>query len=176
MRAWGRPDPGLAGEKRLHYLNSLFAQEARRFFETTCSAKTWVRSMLSSRPFPDVATVFTSAEEAFGNLREEDWLEAFAGHPRIGERGDDVENREQAGASTATDALVAELEEVNRLYEDKFGFIYIVYASGKTAKEMLEIARQRVSNTREEEIPRASEQQKAITETRLRRMLCQVSD
>lgn len=175
LRAWGRPDRELAGEKRLHYLNSLFDQEARNFFDSACSAKTWVRSMLSSRPFPNVATVFTSAGEAFANLREEDWLEAFAGHPRIGERGDDVENREQAGVSTATDALVAELEDVNRLYEEKFGFIYIVYASGKTAEEMLEVARQRLSNTREDEIPEASEQQKAITETRLRRMLCQVS-
>lgn len=175
LRAWGRPDRELAGEKRLHYLNSLFDQEARHFFDSACSAKTWVRSMLSSRPFPDVATVFTSTVEAFANLREEDWLEAFTGHPRIGERGDDVENREQAGVSTATDALVAELEDVNRLYEEKFGFIYIVYASGKTAEEMLEIARQRLSSTREDEIPRAAEQQKAITETRLRRMLCQVS-
>ena len=175
LRAWGRPDRELAGEKRLHYLNSLFDQEARRFFDTACSAKTWVRSMLSSRPFPDVAAVFTSVGEAFSNLSEEDWLEAFAGHARIGERGDDVENREQAGASTAADALLAELEDVNRLYEDKFGFIYIVYASGKTAEEMLDIAQQRVSNTREEEISRASEQQRAITETRLQRMLCQES-
>jgi OHCU decarboxylase len=105
-------------------------------------------------------------------MEEADWLEAFAAHPRIGERGDRVADREQAATADADDQLMAELAAVNRAYEESMGFTYIVYATGKTAAEMLEIARGRMANTREDEIANAAAEQKAITRTRLRRMLC----
>jgi allantoicase len=173
LRALGRPDSGEAGAMRILYLNSLFDKEAQRFFNTACGSNRWSEIMVSSRPYTDVDAVESAADEAFAGLGEEDWLEAFAAHPRIGESGDVVANREQAAASDALWEVQAKLLALNEEYEDEFGFIYIVYATGKTAEEMLEIARDRLTNTRAREIEVAAEQQKAITETRLRRMLCQ---
>ena len=100
-------------------------------------------------------------------------MEAFASHPRIGERGDETSSREQAGVDGAGRALLRELADVNTRYEEKHGFTYIVHASGKSAGEMLEIAKGRLDNTRDEELAIAAAEQRAITATRLGRMLCQ---
>ena len=106
---------------------------------------------------------------------EADWLEAFAGHPRIGEKGDATANREQEGTSSASAQTLSDLAEANRAYEEKFGFTYIVFATGKSATEMLETAQQRLGSDRGREIETAAKEQRAITETRLRRMLCDES-
>ena len=116
--------------------------------------------------------MLAAAGVAFDALGESDWLEAFAGHPRIGERGDRQADREQSGTADAEGSLLTALAEANKEYESTHGFTYIVYASGKTAQEMLDIARSRLGNTRDEEIVNAATEQRAITETRLRRMLC----
>jgi allantoicase len=128
--------------------------------------------MMASRPYRDVETVLARATASFEALSAEDWLEAFAAHPRIGERGDRVANREQSGTAAALESVLADLEEANRAYEERHGFTYIVYATGKSADEMLAIARSRLENSREMELDNAAEEQRAITETRLRRMLC----
>jgi allantoicase len=172
IRVRGMPDRDGAGRLRLLYLNALFDEEARRFFHTACAATAWVDQMMAARPYRDVETLLAKATSAFDSLSQDDWLEAFAGHPRIGERGDRVANREQSGAAGADETVLAELAEANRAYEEKHGFTYIVYATGKTADEMLAIARARLGNSREEELVNASGEQRAITETRLRRMLC----
>jgi OHCU decarboxylase len=129
--------------------------------------------MMERRPFGSVEALLREADLVFAGLDESDWLEAFGGHPRIGERGDATANREQSGTASATRETIRELIEVNRRYEDKFGFTYIVYATGKTAEEMLQIARDRLDNQREQEIAIAAGEQRKITATRLRRMLCQ---
>jgi OHCU decarboxylase len=108
----------------------------------------------------------------FDHLVESDWLEAFAGHPRIGERGDAMTNTEQSGARDAAVSVLDDLARVNVEYETRHGFTYIVYATGKGADEMLEIANARLGNSREAEVANAAVEQRAITETRLRRMLC----
>lgn len=173
LRALGAADLAAAGEVRVGYLNSLFGQAAARFFHTACTASAWIDEMISRRPYRSVDDVLVAAERSFESLEEPDWLEAFAGHPRIGERGDDTANREQAGTATASRETIRDLIDVNRRYEDKFGFTYIVYASGKTAEEMLAIARKRLDNDRTREIANAAAEQGRITATRLRRMLCQ---
>jgi len=173
LRVLGRPDRAAAGARRLVYLNSLFDDMAVRFFRTACFAEAWVGEMVRRRPFSSVEAVLAAGEEVFASLGETDWLEAFGGHPRIGERGDATSNREQAGASTASRETIRELIDVNRRYEDKFGFTYIVYATGKTADEMLSIARDRLHNDRSQEIANAAGEQRKITSTRLARMLCQ---
>jgi OHCU decarboxylase len=173
LRVLGRPDASSAGRLRLEYVNALFDGEADSFFRATCGSHRWVSQMTGSRPFAGIDSIFERADSAFDELDERDWLEAFAGHPRIGERGDDVANREQAGAASASRELIAELAKVNHEYEEKFGFTYIVFASGKTAEEMLAIARRRLSNDRGGEIAAAAAEQREITATRLRRMLCQ---
>ena len=170
MRVWGRADAKAAGKKRIEYLNALDDQVSYRFFHTACASSTWVKAMMEMRPFEDVASVLAVAEKAFEGLSDDDWLEAFAGHPRIGERGDAVSSREQSGVGSGSAEALA---EVNRTYEEKFGFTYIVYATGKTGEEMLAIARERVGNSREDEIANGAAEQRKITATRLRRMLCQ---
>lgn len=173
LRAIGTPDRTAAGASRVDYVNSLFGQPAARFFHTACASAVWVDEMIARRPYQTVEAVVEEAELVFASLGEPDWLEAFAGHPRIGERGDETSNREQAGASTASRETIRDLIDVNRRYEDKFGFTYIVYATGKTADEMLAIARDRLENDRPTEIANAAAEQRRITATRLRRMLCQ---
>ncbi|HEX6220652.1 MAG TPA: allantoicase [Acidimicrobiia bacterium] len=173
FRVLGRPDRDAAGALRLRYLNSLFEEAARGFFFTTCVTKTWVEEMVSSRPYRSVDAVLGRANAVFDTLDEEDWLQAFAGHPRIGERGGETENREQAGTASASREVLRDLVDVNRRYEEKFGFTYIVYATGKTASQMLAVARERLGNDRSTEIAAAAAEQRKITETRLRRMLCQ---
>ncbi|CAN5774255.1 hypothetical protein BH23ACT4_BH23ACT4_09880 [soil metagenome] len=172
FRVMGLPDADSATAKRLHYLNTLLGQSATGFFHTACQSTRWVSSMLASRPFSTVGQVVEAGEVFFLELEEEDWLEAFAGHPRIGEQGDAIANREQASSHNADSAVLASLGELNRRYEEKFGFTYIVYATGKGAREMLEIAQERIENTREAELEIAAREQQKITATRLRRMLC----
>lgn len=169
LRVMGTPDPAVAGASGLSYLNSLMDGAADDFFATACVSRRWVAHMLASRPFGSIDSVLGQAGSAFDGLAEEDWLEAFAGHPRIGESGDEVATREQSGAVGHED----ELARVNTVYERKFGFIYIVYASGKSGDEMLALARSRIDNDRETELANASSEQRRITTTRLRRMLCQ---
>ena len=173
FRVLGRPDRDAAGGLRLLYLNSLFEEAARGFFFTTCVAKAWVEAMVTGRPYESIDAVLLRAAAVFDTLDEDDWLQAFAGHPRIGERGGNTENREQAGTASASREVLRDLVDVNRRYEEKFGFTYIVYATGRTATEMLSIAKERLDNDRSSEIAAASAEQRRITETRLRRMLCQ---
>jgi allantoicase len=173
FRVMGRPDREAAGEKRIEYLNSLLNQPAAQFFAAACSSSKWMSSMSAYRPFAAVSDVMAAAERVFDDLAEDDWLEAFAGHPRIGERGDSMANREQAGAVESPEPVLEALKEVNLRYEERFGFTYLVFATGKTAEEMLSLAGERLENDRQTEVANAAGQQRLITETRLRRMLCQ---
>ncbi len=173
IKALGRPDREAAVEKRMAYLNSLTDSAARRFFTTACASGAWVDSMLGKRPFGSPEDVLVGAESAFDVLDEDDWIEAFSGHARIGEKGDETANQEQSGVRDAATTTLAAITEANRQYETRFGFTYIVYASGKTAEEMLAIAESRLGSTRDQELEIASREQMAITATRLRRMLCE---
>jgi allantoicase len=172
VKAMGRPDPEAATRLRLEYLNSLTDAIADRFFSRACAARKWVAAMVANRPYPDFASITVAAASAFDDLDEAGWLEAFSGHPRIGERGDPAENREQAATADADAAMLERLAVVNREYEGRFDFTYIVYASGKSAEEMLAIAESRLGNERDQEILIGGIEQRRITETRLRRMLC----
>ena len=129
--------------------------------------------MREFRPFGSVGEVLGAAERSFGRLEEADWLEAFAGHPRIGETGDPVANKEQSAMGGAEVETLEALADVNARYEDKFGFTYIVFATGKNAVEMLSIAKNRLGNRRDQEVAIAAGEQRLITQTRLKRMLCQ---
>ncbi|HEX2154743.1 MAG TPA: allantoicase [Acidimicrobiia bacterium] len=176
LRVWGRPIPASAARLRIRYLDSLFDQEAASFFSTACASGAWVERMMDLRPFGEAAAVLDAADRAFEGLSGDDWLEAFAAHPRIGDRagrqsraGEAMSRHEQAGVDP-NDA--GELDDMNRRYEDKFGFTYIVRAAGRSGQEMLELARQRLDNDRHTEIEVAAGQQREITMLRLRRMLC----
>lgn len=172
LRVLGTADPQPASRVMVEYVNSLFDTDAERFFYSACASTRWCSDMVSGRPYESPEDVLEGAGTAFDVLSEEDWLEAFAGHPRIGERGDAQANREQLGTASASREIIARLAAVNEEYESKFGFTFIVYATGKTAEEMLLTAERRLANNRREEIVDAASEQRSITETRLRRMLC----
>lgn len=174
FRAFGTASPTSAGAARIEYLNALLSQQSDSFFATVCAASRWVEEMAEGRPFASVEEVLTRSEEVFSEFAGDDWLQAFGGHPRIGERTHDpIAAAEQAGTDQADQGTLDELRRVNLEYEDRFGFTYIVYASGKGADEMLEIAKERLGNNRDQEIECAASEQRKITATRLRKMLCQ---
>ncbi|MFP3915868.1 MAG: 2-oxo-4-hydroxy-4-carboxy-5-ureidoimidazoline decarboxylase, partial [Actinomycetota bacterium] len=152
---------------------------AEEFLAAACASMRWVEAMAGARPFEGATSVLEAADAAFGHLGPRDWLEAFAAHPRIGERqgrqgeaAEAMSRSEQGGVDRADEALSAELAEVNRRYEDRFGYTYIVRAAGRSGEEMLEMARSRLQNSPEEELEVAAGQQRQITRLRLASMLC----
>ena len=135
--------------------------------------------MTLARPFESENELMNTAVLIWKDLRDADWLEAFSAHPKIGEtrtaetRSAEWSSEEQAGLNSVDDLVKQGLEEANREYYDKFGFIFIVCATGKSAEEMLQICRTRLANRPEIEIRNAADEQQKITEIRLRK-LCEV--
>ena len=152
-------------------ISDLPDDEAGAALRACCASSRWVARMLSQRPFKDAQEVFDSAERIWNDLGREDWLEAFAAHPRIGEKKDAQSAQEQAGALAAGDDVKARLAEANRAYEAKFGWIYLVCATGRSAEEMLALAEQRMHNDPETEIRVAAAEQAKITKLRLEKLL-----
>ena len=155
------------------------AVEAAEALRSCCGSSRWVKEMIRRRPFGSVPDVLASADEAWDLTRDEDWHEAFSHHPRIGDRQPDAVQSsraadwsagEQSGVHAGSDTVRAELAKVNREYEERFGHIYIVCATGKSPEELLTIARNRLSNSPEKEIRVAAEEQRKITQLRLRKL------
>ena len=164
----------------LDRLNALPAEEAERELLTCCGSRAWARRMAAARPFPDEAALYETADRTWGELGEADWLEAFRSHPRIGERkaeaGQTAREQawsagEQSGMDAAAAATQQAIAEGNRAYEARFGHIYIVCASGRSADEMLALLRSRLGNDPETEIRVAAEEQRRITRIRLEKLL-----
>ncbi len=163
----------------LEALNQLPAGEAERAFERCCGAARWVEAMVGARPFASRDALFAAAERAADALAPDDWREAFAHHPRIGDR-DALQRRfatagwaaeEQRGAVTAAEDVIDALAEGNRRYEERFGHIFIVCATGLTAEDMLARLQARLPNDPARELVNAATEQRAITRLRLARLL-----
>jgi len=174
LRAWGQlPAAMPAGLARL---NAMTGDDASAALTRCCASTRWVMGMQTSRPFEDVAATLRTAERIWWGLQPAEWLEAFAAHPRIGESSGGAWSRgEQAGAATAATAILDELAAANQAFVDKFGFIYIVCASGRGAAEMLGDLHARLSHTREHELRTAAEEQAKITRLRLRKLLTELT-
>ena len=136
--------------------------------------------MIESRPFGTAQAAKQAADRIWNELDEQDWIEAFDHHPRIGESRAAVaqdrtaaswSSEEQAGAGAAGAHVKTELAQVNAAYEQRFGFIYIVFASGKSAAELLAIAKARLKNDPETELRIAAEEQRKILQLRLGKLL-----
>src|SRR5262245_37823029 len=128
--------------------------------------------MASSRPFDGPEAMAQSSDRIWGSLERRDWLEAFAAHPKIGERPASAwASAEQSGASSAPQDVIERLAAGNRAYEARFGYIFIVCATGKSAGEMLTILEQRLTNDPDEELHIAAEEQRKITRLRLAKLL-----
>jgi 2-oxo-4-hydroxy-4-carboxy-5-ureidoimidazoline decarboxylase len=153
--------------------------EARDLLQSCCGASAWVDRMMARRPFGSGEALVGAAREEWFALGRPDWLEAFSHHPKIGDRDSlrqrfartaHLSEREQAGVDGASENVLEDLAEGNREYERRFGYIFIVCASGKSADEMLGLLRQRLPNAPDVEIRLAAEEQARITELRLMRL------
>jgi len=140
--------------------------------------------MVALRPFRSREALFAAAEREWGRASRDGRLEAFSQHPRIGDRASLRERfpsthrwsaEEQKEAAGATDEILDELAAFNRTYEERFGHVFIVCASGKTAGEMLDLLRARLGNRPDEELEIAASEQMKITRLRLERLLNEYS-
>lgn len=164
----------------LEKINTLTPRDAVTLFRQCCGSLRWAQKMQARRPFGDVHELFSVAEEVWNTLTSEDWKEAFFHHPKI---GDIKELRkkfaataqwaegEQAGVRESSEKVLKALAEGNNLYEAKFGYIFIVCATGKSAEEMLALLNTRLNNVPHEEIGIAAGEQAKITRIRLEKLL-----
>ena len=144
-----------------------------------CGARRWAAKMAMLRPIASVVELSMAADQVWSEMTETDWLEAFACHPRIGERKNahasaksaEWSRQEQSSAGSAAENVLTRLAEGNAQYEEQFGFTYIVCATGKSAEEMLKILERRLGNDRNTELREAAEQQRQIMQIRLGKWL-----
>lgn len=145
-----------------------------------CSSRAWADGMVARRPLPDEAALLAASDETWRRLAELDWLEAVRSHPRIGEseapktasqQSAAWSEQEQRNVSGASDSVKVALAEGNREYERRFSRIFIVCATGKSSAEILKTLERRLKNDERTEIQEAAEQQRQITQIRLRKWL-----
>jgi OHCU decarboxylase len=160
-------------------LDALPASEAAELLRSCCGATRWVEGMLARRPYRTLATLLGTADDVWQTLPPDQWLEAFSHHPRIGEthsaaaqsdRARGWSSGEQSGMDAAGASVRQQLAEANAAYDDRFGYICIICASGRSAEEMLAITRSRLSNAPEAELHVAAEEQRKITRLRLEKL------
>ena len=167
-------------QRDLAWLNSLTADEAAKELLQCCGSSRWAAEMAKRRPYPSLETLLTAAGDVWSSLDRSYWLEAFRSHPKIGEKkaADKVSaqsqqwsGQEQSGVAGASQDTVGSLAALNEDYEQKFGFIFIICATGKTSDEMLSALRERLQHDPEAELPIAAAEQDKITELRLKKLL-----
>ncbi len=161
---------------RSHELDAASPEVAREILSKACGSSRWVDRMMARRPFGRDAKLLSVARVEWYGLTEADWLEAFSHHPRIGDRASlearfpathDLSSKEQAGVGGANRDVMAALADANERYRERFGFIFIVCATGKSAEEMLGLLRDRLNNDRATELRIAANEQAKITALRL---------
>jgi 2-oxo-4-hydroxy-4-carboxy-5-ureidoimidazoline decarboxylase len=164
----------------LEELNTMDPGDAAIALTKCCGSSKWISEMVASRPFSDVDDLLKMAEKVWFYCFELDWLEAFSHHPKIGDTESlnkkfsstkDWAGDEQKGVDIANDDTIEQLAELNEKYEQKFGFIFIVCATGKTAGQMLELLEERIKNDYQEELQIAMGEQHKITILRLKKLL-----
>jgi 2-oxo-4-hydroxy-4-carboxy-5-ureidoimidazoline decarboxylase len=160
-------------------IDDLSDEDARAALTSCCAAGKWVSGMLAARPFASDDALFAACDAIAAALSDSDWLEAFAAHPLIGDV-DSLRKKyaatkqlaagEQSGVAAASETTLRELAALNRDYAEKFGFIFIVFATGKTADEMLAILKSRINNSRDQELVNAAAEQLKITRLRIEKL------
>jgi allantoicase len=180
FRVFGSPLPQARRAAVLRQVNALDEQEVTWALADFFAAPEWLSHMAAARPFGSAREMLASAEGAADLVGPEGWREAFRHHPRIGERqaertqspaAQDLSAREQEGMAHASADDRSALLEGNRVYQDRFGYVFIICATGRTAGEMLALLRERLSNDPETELRVAAGEQRKITRLRLERLL-----
>lgn len=164
----------------LKWLNSLPEDDAVGELRTCCGSMRWAVQTVNRRPFHSFDQLLSQAHEVWWSLNPDDWLEAFRSHPKIGgtkaeskssKQSEQWSKGEQSGMASASEQTAASLATLNAAYETKFGYIFIVCATGKSPEEMLAILTKRLENEPAEEIRTAAAEQAEITELRLRKLI-----
>lgn len=179
LRIYGLPEKRALIEARLRWLNSLPDYAARSILLNCCGSLKWAKSMTQHRPFANVKQLIDWHMATSDHLSQEDWKEAFAAHPKIGEEKETIASgqaqrwsqQEQAGAAIASLQTRNALERSNQEYHERFGYIFIVCASGKSAEEMLAMLNERLRSDPARELLVAAEEQKKITQLRLQKLI-----
>lgn len=164
----------------LHWLNALPPEQATTELLQCCGSTRWAEAMTAQRPYAGVEALLTTAGDVWSSLESSDCLAAFRSHPRIGERkasepvsaqSQQWSGQEQSGVSSASQQTAASLAQLNEAYERKFGFIFIICATGKNSEEMLSALRERLENDAATELPIAASEQAKITHLRLKKLV-----
>lgn len=164
----------------LAQLNTLSLADARHAFMQCCTSSAWVNAMADARPYVDTDALFAHADAVWQQLAEGDYLEAFEGHPKIGDISSlrakyantkALASGEQSSVNQASEQVLSALSQGNSEYEYKFGFIFIVCATGKSAAQMLALLQARLPNDRATELVNAVEEQRKIFHLRITKML-----
>jgi len=157
-------------------INNLSEDDATHTFMQCCTSSTWVERMVANRPYQDFEGLLSTANNQWLGLTEQDYLEAFDGHPKIGDVSSLMKKYantkalaagEQSGMDIADQQTIIDLAQGNDDYHLKFGFIFIVCATGKSAAQMNAMLQQRLSNSRDIELSNAGEEQRKIFNIRL---------
>ena len=163
--------------ERWRRIDAASDDEARQLLQSCCGSGRWIERMMTRRPFGAGDAALAAARDEWFALDPEDWIEAFDHHPRIGDRDAlrrkfaatrALSEREQSGVGGASEDVLAALLEGNRAYEARFGYIFIVCATGKSAEEMLALLEARLPNDPATEILIAAEEHAKICDLRLR--------
>ncbi|MEV4945512.1 2-oxo-4-hydroxy-4-carboxy-5-ureidoimidazoline decarboxylase [Streptomyces sp. NPDC053755] len=139
--------PGLAR------FNTSADSDAVAALHEVCSSSAWGSKLVAQRPYATVEALFLASDAAMAELTAEDLVEAMAGHPPIGrpKAGDPTSSREQSGMSGASEELKAEMLELNLAYQERFGHVFLICATGKTGEQMRDAVRERIEHAPEEE-------------------------
>jgi 2-oxo-4-hydroxy-4-carboxy-5-ureidoimidazoline decarboxylase len=164
----------------LSQLNTFSKENAKMAFSNCCSSQAWNDGMVAARPFISLEQCHEIALSVWAGLGEPDFLQAFEGHPKIGDvtslrekyaHTKKLASGEQSSVDEASEEVIQDLSNGNTVYEEKNGFIFIVCATGKSAAEMLELLNQRLPNEREIELKNAAAEQAKITALRINKLI-----
>lgn len=175
LRLWGLPDAAGREAARLRWLNSLSARAFEKEMHAVCTSGAWAQGLARRRPFRDLRQLVESSHKIWDTLTESDWLEAFAGHPRIGAKKAPGQGQTSQAWSAQEQAQVTEHQEElatgNRDYEQKFGFVFLICATGKSSQQILSELQRRIGCDRAEEVRAAAAEQAKINALRLEKYL-----
>ena len=164
----------------LQELNDLPEEKFKEAFFQCCGCVAWVAQLAQLRPYSSVKDLKDKSDNIWFSCDEISWLEAFTHHPKIGDieslekkfaATKEFASAEQSGVHASSELVLHQLKEENDRYENKFGFIFIVCATGKSAEEMLSLLQERIKNDRSDELKIAITEQNKITHLRIAKLI-----
>jgi allantoicase len=180
LRLFGQAETTANPAAGLERFNRLSKQKAAKALLDCCASQKWSQQMADQKPFSSPAALFQAADKIWSELPQEDWLQGFRHHPAIGAKKAKAKQsatasrwsaKEQSTAQSAPPEVLAALAQENKTYATKYGFVFLICATGKTTEDILKALRQRVSNEPEVEVRIAAEEQRKITRLRLEKLL-----